>query len=240
LTRAVRISADAFCQVLRDECEAEPPVIIEPEPVLRQDTDPSRLDTAEYARLGWVNRRGLIAGDVLDTLSVVAHPRVEYYGWFSYHAGMRSVLVACGDSEAVLVYRDGDMLTVDSLRPNESSTYALVRELPDHPPAKLDAVNVRLADLDPDNEWAVDARTRDDARKLRFHAEQDTIGLGELWVAIRDHHRTRRVCPFPVRYRDVQAGRMLVSDAGGYASIAPATKELLRTRLEQAYRELVG
>jgi len=42
-------------------------------------------------------------------LSVVAHPCVEYYGWFSYHAGMRSVLVACGDSEAVLVYRDGDM-----------------------------------------------------------------------------------------------------------------------------------
>jgi len=243
LTRAVRISAEAFCQALRDECQAEPPVIVEPEPVLPDDTDTGaaqRAAAAEYAQVGWLNRRGLIAGQVLDTLSVIAHPRTEYYGWFQYHAGTHAVLVACGENESALVYRDGGILTVDSLRPNESPTHALLREFPDHPPAKLDAVNVRLADLDPDNAWSADVRARDDSRKLGFYAGQDTVGLGELWVAVRDRHRTRRVCPSPVRYRDTRSGRMLVSSADGYGSVAPAGKELLRARLEQAYRDLIG
>jgi hypothetical protein len=240
---AARISAEAFCQAIRDECKAEPHPVLAPEPVWRDDTAASaaaRANRVEYAQLGWLNRRGQLAGHVLDTLSVLAHPSAEYYGLYRLGADTTAVVVAVGEVESVLARREDDTITVVTLGPNESPSHAFVRELPDHQPAHTDAVNVRLSDLAPDNPYPADRRARDDARKLRFLAEQPAIGQGELWVAVRDHRGARRVCPTPVRYLDLSAGRLLITMASGYVSMAPASKELLRSRLTEARRALTG
>ena len=237
--RAARVSAAALSTVFREEFQAEPHPTLAAEPVWRDATGLREAHLAayrEFGLLGWLNRKGLVAGHVLDTLSVLTRPSYEYYGMFQSRGRVHSVLVVVGPSESVLVARSGDDLSLVCLRDNESASHAFVRQLPEYPAARADSLNVRLADLGGQEDSG--RLGQQDARKVRLLSEQRAVGMGELWVAARDRRGTRRTCAQPVRYLDLATGRILLTITDGYVSIAPASRELLRTRITEAMRAI--
>jgi hypothetical protein len=92
-----------------------------------------------------------------------------------------------------------------------------MRRLPDRRAAPIDAVNIRIGD-------------QRGGQALAYLSSQKPIGQGELYVTVRNAFG-RRQRGGPVRYQDYDVGRVVVVVSGGYLSVAPATKLLLRDRL---------
>jgi hypothetical protein len=232
LSRPVTITVGALADMLRVHEAGELPVAIAPDPVWSDaESDRAAVGTAwgEFAEVGLVSRPGRLDGDALDTLQVLARPSVEYTAIMVRNGRQGSVVVAGLGDEAVIARRAGRAVTLTSA-PYRSLPDALVQRIPDRRPAPIDAVNVRTGDQRCDSP---------DFHTLAYLSSQRLIGQGELYVAVRNAYG-RRQRSGPVRYQDYGVGRVVVVVSGGYLSVAPATKLLLRDRLRAAYWEISG
>jgi hypothetical protein len=246
LPRPVTITVSALAGVLRAHDLGEPPVLIQPNPLWLDpsgEVDANAAMWTELVDVGLADRRGRLDGDVLDSLYVLARPGVEYVAVFTSDGRQDGVVVAARGSEAVVARREGDAVTLSSLR-HASLAETLLRQVPDAAPAPIGTLNVRVADLASLPERADDpfgdtGSATQQAHTLGILARARLIGQGELSVGIRDHYGRRQVSA-PIRYQDYKIGRVVIVAAAGYLSVAPASKKLLLTRLHDAYRTLAG
>lgn len=213
--------------------------VLEPSAVWR-DPDGDRVADAgmwaQFDRAGLVDRRGRLDADAMDTLAVLGRPGVEYFAIFVERGQHRAALVAGGAGETVVAFRKGENVELSSIR-EESPPSALMRQLPDMPPAPVASLNVRMNDMAAGRPASSSNAARD-ARVLARLGAQRLVGQGELYAGIRDHHGRYRVTDNPIRYHDLRSGRVLVVCSPGYLSVAPATKRLLLTHLIKAHETL--
>jgi hypothetical protein len=211
------VTVGALARMLHTQRLGRPHRVLYAEPVWTDDD--RTAEAAMWAEFGQVD------GDLLDTLSVLARPTTEYFAWFTEHGRQYGVLVAQAGGESVLAYRDGDDVTIRALDRTESLPMALMRQLPDAPPAPIDAVNIRL-----------DGGQRpQDTAKLAALAQQQPTGQGELYAGARDR-QGHYVVTNPIRYQDYPTGRVLVVLTDDHLSLAPATKRVLLTSLTEVAR----
>ncbi|HWE88071.1 MAG TPA: ESX secretion-associated protein EspG [Pseudonocardiaceae bacterium] len=213
-----------------------------------EDHNANRQMWSIFERLGLVDRRGQLDGGAFRTLAILARPSVEYYAWLYHHGRQRelhaAVLVAALGDEIAVAYRDEDtdMVELSSLR-HESLPETLVRQLPQVPPARIDALNLRRSDLAASDDtsdlfWQPGDSHTADPGKLRSLAEQSLIGTGELYVCVHDHAGRPSRTTEPIVYRDTRAGRAIIVCSAEHISIAPATPALLADRLRAAQHQL--
>lgn len=249
LGRAASVTIEALSRMMSTRGVGRLHPVLEPMAAWRDPDGDNLANTAmwsEFESAGWLDQRGGLDGDVLDTLAVLGRPSVEYFAIFTEKNKRYSALVADGPGETVIAFRDGDVVELTTVH-DESLPATLMRQLSDLPPARIDALNVRVDQLtaaagpDADDTWMNSgSRSVEEARKLAVIARQPLIGQGELYAGIRDQVGRYRVTDNPVRYHDLRSGRVLVSCSPGYLSVAPATKKLLLAHLVDAHAMLVG
>jgi hypothetical protein len=237
LSRPVKLSARALSALIRSQCKAEPHAVVESETDWPDGPDDSGM-WRECDQLGWLNRHGRLDVDVVDTLWTLVRPTQEYFGWFQFGTRRIAVLVGVLGSRGVLAYRENDDVSLYTLHPGESPVHALIREIPDHPPAYIDAFSVRVADLDPDRWHGISKQTRHDRHLVAGLQAEPTVGEGELHASIRDSTYRCVAIAEPVRYVDLMRGRIMLVTAHGHLSVAAGTKTLLASRLTEAVRTL--
>jgi hypothetical protein len=137
-------------------------------------------------------------------------------------------LVACIGTEVVVAFREGDNVTLRGLVASETIPMAFMRQVPDHQPAPIEALNIRL-----------NATNTPEMAKLRRLVRTGRIGYGELYVGMRNQqYEYHSTVDRPVRYADYPAGRVVIAVAAGHVSVAPVTKVTLRRRLEAEYQAI--
>jgi ESAT-6 protein secretion system EspG family protein len=244
LSRPVTVTATALSDMLRIHGVGEPPAAIRPDPTWSDPVSEHEAERAawrEFADVHLVDRPGRLSADALDALHALARPSVAYIGVVLGKDSGRAVVVAARGDEAIAARRAGDAVTLTSVC-HRSLPETLLRRIPDARPAPIDAINVRIDDLathqhgDP---FGGGSPTAQDVRSLYHLTERRLVGQGELYVAVRDAYG-RQHRGSPIRYQDYRIGRVALFIGGGYLSVAPATKILLRDRLQAAHQDLVG
>jgi len=241
---SVTITVSALATMLRTQNIGEPPLVIRPDAVWTDragDRAAEATAWAEFREIQWVDQRGHLDGEALDSLHALVRPSVEYSAVLVADGRQTCVVVAGHGDQAVIAYRQGEAVTLSLVR-HQSLPETLLRQIPDARPAPIEAVNVRLSDLAamrPDGAGlgGNGLRSASDTQTLGLLMKRRLVGQGELYVGVRDHFG-RRQTSAPVRYQDYKPGRVVVVVGGGYLSVAPATKRLLLTRLQQAHRAL--
>jgi hypothetical protein len=244
LSRPVTITVNALTTMLRIHDVGALPAAIQPDPIWR-DPVPDRAAEAawrEFTEVHLVGRTGRLNDNALDTLHMLARPSVQYIGVMLGNNYRDSVVVAARGDEAIVAYRAGDAVTLESCVRHQSLPETLLWQIPDARPAPIQAVNLRVDDLtalrngDP---FGAASPTAWDAGTLDYLKRKRLVGQGELYVAVRDAYGRRQISG-PIRYQDYRVGRVTVVIDGSYLSVAPATKVLLRDRLRAAHRGLCG
>lgn len=170
-----------------------------------------RQVTEEFGRLGLLDAHGRPDGDLVDSLGVLCHPAEERYGWISGEGRVRGVLAAATGREAVLAIRDDEEIWMSQIKP-EYLEQVLVAQLPDHPKAHGEVINVVHSEL-----VAARSRTTSDGlrerpmnyeiHRLRQLAEARPLGGAELYVGHRDGRGGHRYTEHPLRIVDTPEGR---------------------------------
>jgi hypothetical protein len=228
----VTFSLGALSRMLRTQRMGDPHLVLCP-PAAWTDRDIDRAADsamwAEFEQAGWLRRDGHLHDAAHDRLATLARPLVEYAAWFTEDGGRLCSAVAAGvGSQAVVAFRDADRVELRGLFHDESLSMALLRQVPDNTPAPIEALNISLRNGDLGG-----------TRKLRALVNTGRRAEGELYVGIRDRdYAYRSNVDNPVRYDDYPAGRVLLVLSPSHLSVVPATKTLLRRRLEEARREL--
>jgi hypothetical protein len=201
---------------------------------------------AEIASVGGVDRRGRLDVDLQATLSLLCTPRVEFYGWMSFHGQPAvGVLVAASGRDAVLAIRDGDVVRLAQVQ-SERLADVLVAQTPDVPAARGQAVSVVLADLKSPpaaSMVAVSARPHQtpELKVVQQIMDTPTTGSGQLFTALRDQMGRRHVVEYPLRYGDTVYGRWLnltVPGAEPRVLLAPADRGALASRVHDMHMNL--
>ncbi|GAA1250458.1 ESX secretion-associated protein EspG [Prauserella halophila] len=214
---------------------------------------------AELARVGLANDSG-VHPDLLATVEAIAHPELEFYGWISsLNDGAPvdlSVLAGSGRGEAfTLVNNEAAGVVVLASVPARELLDAFLLQLPQQAPANSPTISVPKATV----EGRARPAANEDMPLMRSNvpdaAQQDVtefkriIGLertggGQLYVAARYRSGQRQRAEKPVTYLDTVEGRWLVEETPGAGepmlAAAPATPDLLRTRLREAQSTLAG
>lgn len=209
---------------------------------------------------------GLLGGNQLntafrDTLEVVAHPTVEFFGWLTTQDSECAVLVAANGQEAVVAVREGKQVRLHPAHP-DGLAEALVARLPPTPPARGRAVNLPEAGVRellahrgdappglgkplPSSAYRVFSRASEveDATELMAALDQPRIGAGELYVAARVGNGVRRRCQHQINYVDTAAGRWMTQLSGDqpgqrWLVAAPASRQLLISKLREMLNQL--
>lgn len=212
---------------------------------------------AELARVGMAGENG-VHPDLLATVEAIAHPELEYYGWFSsLHEGAPvdlSVFAGSGRGEAfTLVNNEAAGAVVLASVPARELLDAFVTQVPQRAPANAHALSVPKAKI----EGKPGSASNEDVSLMRSEvpdaAQQDIdefkrimglqrTGGGQLYAAARNRSGQRQRADKPVTYLDTVEGRWLVEETPGAGEpmlvAAPATPELLRSRLREAHSTL--
>jgi hypothetical protein len=215
-----------------------------PTPLLPAGGTPPRPDggAATVVERAWTDlyERGLAAGRVLDgefvqTLRALVTSPQMYYAFFHRHAeSTRSALVVSG---GVLVsVADGSV----TLRPVRRSAVpdALVEDLPAAPKGTGDTLSASVDELAEAPPGFASRRPTGRAAQMRWLLSRPRLGGGQLFAASRDRHGERTVCPRPLSYFDIAAGRYLAventsPDGTRWRTILPADTALLVERLRE-------
>lgn len=123
-------------------------VVILPNPVWTDpqgDREAEAKAWKEFREIGWVDRRGRLDSEVLDSLHVLARPNIEYTAVFMVDGRQNTVVVAGQGDGMVMAYREGEAVTLTMAR-HQSLPETLLRQIPDARPAPIDPLNVRLSD----------------------------------------------------------------------------------------------
>jgi len=250
LYKPITVDVDVLARVMRVHGLGEPHITLAAGAAwVDPDTDNAADQAAlrSFSELGMANGAGLHA-DLVDSLAVLVRPATEFYGWFTHRDATTAVLAASIGADAVLALRRGNrirLMPVDSVRLAE----AIVGCLPNVPPGRGHSINVarsrmRTAIAVPAGQEAVSEHSSGAAEMAfaRLRALPAT-GAGELHVAIRNRITQRRsAAPCSVGYQDTVEGRWWMQVVPGHDDewivAAPATADLLVTRLYDAYRAL--
>lgn len=159
---------------------------------------------------------GKLDPDFRESLTVLARPAAEYSCWAKDANGAYRALVGVSGREAVLAIRGGQRLLLRSAHP-ERPAEELVTELPDWPPARAQAMNVRRADYDAllaPTGSLTGSRDHADAKRLLAILREPRLYAAEFHAATRDRtgvrHRARQVTMI-----DTEQGRWLISRRPG-------------------------
>jgi hypothetical protein len=173
--------------------------------------------------------------DFAHTLRVLATAARTYYAFYhQLDEDSRSALVV---GAKVLATIHADIIT---LRPVWSTgvPLALVRALPSAPKGLGESLSASVGELDavPDRENVTTRRPTGHAAQMRWLLGQRRVGGGQLYAARRDRQGRRVVCPRPLSYFDIAAGRYLAteepaSDGTSWRTIIPADTTLIAERL---------
>jgi hypothetical protein len=218
--------------------------------------------SAELAHLGLLNGPHL-APDFHETLTVLARPATEFYGWLATPEEQHTALVAASGQEALLVVRRDEQLTLTPIRPGGLAE-TMVAQLPPVPPARGRAVNLPeqgvraiaaargdapIGQAQPVPDAAFDVFGREsmaeDAKELLAVLEQPRTGAGELYAAVRTPTGERRRCRNHLNYVDTEQGRWITQVSGdrpgsGWLVATPASRQLLVSKLQEMHAELSG
>lgn len=212
---------------------------------------------AELAQVGLAGDNG-VHPDLLATVEAIAHPELEYYGWFSsVHDGAPvdlSAFAGSGRGEAfTLVNNEAAGVVVLASVPARELLDAFMLQVPQQAPANAHALSVPKAGV----EGRAGATSNEDMSVMRSEvpdaAQQDLdefkrimglerTGGGQLYVAARGRSGQRQRAEKPVTYLDTVEGRWLVEETPGAGEpmlvAAPAPADLLRSRLREAQNTL--
>lgn len=254
LAKPLTLPAEALARLVRMENLGDLHVTLKPTAKWRRKVVQEQIETvlrSEFQRMGLLDRRGRVDGEVASSLAVVCRAGAEFYGWIKADGRTRGVLAAAIGREAVLAIRDGEDVTLNQIRP-ESLPMVLVAQLPEVPPAQGQQVSLLQSDL----RAGASGRVRTEAgvgmrpappevRMAQQIAEQPTVGGGELYVAVRDRLGRRKTVPQPLRYADTPTGRWLnymipTGDGEQRILLKPATPSELAGRLQEMHRALAG
>jgi len=236
LYKPITVSVDALTRVLRLHDLGDPHLTLAVGAIWvdqANDTIADDIALRTFVDTDMGDRCGL-STDMIDSLTVLARPEVEYYGWFTQGATMTAVLAASIGSDAVLAVRRGHqvrLMPADEARLAE----ALVGCLPSTPPSCGPSINIRQS-------RAVGGHTgqrRDREAGLAPLRRSRKTGAGELHVALRQRITQRRtIAPYPVGYHDTVDGRWWIQVIPGHDEnwivAVPGTDNLLITRLHEA------
>lgn len=254
LAKPLTLPAEALARLVQMENLGDLHVALKPTAKWRRKAIQEQIETvlrSEFQRMGLLDNRGRIDGEVASSLAVVCRAGAEFYGWIKADGRTRGVVAAAIGREAVLAIRDGDEVTLNQIRP-ESLPMVLVAQLPEVPPAQGQQVSLLQSDL----QAGASGRVRTEAgvgmrpappevRMAQQIAQQPTLGGGELYVAVRDRLGRRKTVPEPLRYADTPAGRWLnymtpTGDGEQRILLKPATPNELAGRLQEMHRALSG
>lgn len=210
------------------------PPVLAPEPAWRsEDAEAARAERAreELAREGFLDYDGL-AEDFEHSLRVLCRAPAEVSAYvqteeltYRLHAaaGKRAGAFAC------YLPRDRRFL----LRPArlDALATAVVRELPEHPPARSVSYSVAVEDLTAEE-------PRGQAARVAAIFAQRRYAGGQVFVGARDHRGHRR--SEPVTFVDTEQGRWLShrSADGRYVVALPGSDGALLAKLDQFRDEL--
>lgn len=253
LEKPLTLHVEALSRLVRMDNLGDLHITLKPQSVWRRKADQERLEVEarkEFMRLGLLDNRGRIDVEVSASLAVLCRAGAEFYGWIKLNGGRtKGVLAGAIGREAVLAVRDGAMVTVTQIRP-ENLPMALVNQTADVPPSRGEAVNVlrseMLASTGGRQRTAGGVGTRPAPPQVRIVQQimaQPTTGGGELFVAVRDRMGRRKSVPDPLRFADTENGRWLnytthTSDGEMRILVAPATRADLAARLQEMHRNL--
>jgi len=252
LEKPLKLHMEALARLVRMENLGELHVTLKPAAVWRRKADQQRLETEarnEFQRLGLLDRRGRVEVEVAASLAVLCRAGAEFYGWINEGDNTKGVLAGAIGREAILAVRDGSMVNLTQIRP-ETLPNALVRQTPEVPPSRGEAVSVlrsdMLATVAGRQRTAAGVGMRPAPPEVRIVQQvisQPTTGSGELYVAVRDRMGRRTPARTPLRYADTPTGRWLnymtpVAEGDERVLVAPATPTDLVGRLQEMHRNL--
>lgn len=172
-------------------------------------------------------RRGRIDGDLLDTWTVLACARREFYGWFTPDGvAEHAVVVAAAGEDAVIGVTDGVALALTPIRPTALAE-SLVLALPEVEPASVPSISVPGSALDAVLHGAGDTgrvlvstagnggRHDGDARKLLAVLQRTRTGGGQFFAAYRDRFGARIRSRGSLNHIDTAQGRTLLAQMPG-------------------------
>jgi hypothetical protein len=215
-----------------------------PTPLLPAGGTPPRPDggAATVVERAWTDlyERGLAAGRVLDgefvrTLRALVTAPQMYYAFFHRRAeNTRSALVV---SSGVLVSVAGGWVTLRRVW-RSSVPDALVEDLPSAPKGTGETLSASIDELAEAPAGFATRRPTGRAAEMRWLLSQPRLGGGQLFAARRDSRGERTVCPRPLSYFDIAAGRYLATEAPApdgtrWRTILPADTALLIERLRE-------
>jgi hypothetical protein len=200
-------------------------------PRLRQEADAEFR--AALIAAGVIGRDGLDQGFV-ELLTVMQRGQVEYYGWLHDAEGPYSVLTAAAGRVGVLAERIEDTVTFEAVEAGRLLDAFLYR-LPSTPPARGEALSVRVRDLAESDGFP--RRLPPPARRLEALLKTERTGGGKLYTARRDPRGKRVRATAWVDVIDVAAGRWaLYRVAGGgepFVTAVPGTTQVIGKRLSE-------
>jgi hypothetical protein len=247
LRTSTTVTVDALTRVMRMYGLGEPHITLSAEAVWADPEADGLADRAALESFAELDMAGIIGpnADLTDSLAVLARPTDECYGWFTHRGVTTAVLAASIGADAALAVRHGDsirMVPIDATRLVET----VVGSLPVVPPGHGHSINVARSRLRAKAGVpagvAVD-RPGDGEAAFAWLSGLPAAGAGELHVAVRNPITGRRVVsPHAVGYHDTAQGRWWVQVVPGHDDdwivAAPATADLLVTRLREAHRAL--
>lgn len=206
----------------------------------------------ELSRAGLFDSARGVHPDLLDTFRALAKPAVEFFGWIGdrQHPKAMSALAIAAGNEGMLAVLNGNALGLHPVRPDTLAD-ALVAQLPAAPAGHGQSITVPASDIDGtgsrggDEEFSVfSGQQRNPAtQQLKRLVAQPRTCAAQLYVAVRDDLGRRRRCPFPLNVIDTDTGRWFVhrqhaADGQVWLTAAPATQQVLVTKLGQMYQVL--
>lgn len=238
LYQPITVTVDALARVMRLYGLGGPHMTLAAGAVWTEPDSDRLADQAAlriFAESGMANDVGLHRG-LVDSLAVLARPTTEFYGWFTNQDTTTGVLAAAIGGDAVLARRRDDRIQLVPADP-ERLAEAIVGCLPQVPPARGSSINVPRSRL-----RAGRVTTGDEAAFDRLR-QRPATGAGELHAAIRDRMTQRRFAArYSIGYHDTTEGRWWLQVIPGHDDewivAAPATRELLITRLRDAQLDL--
>ncbi|MGX7823844.1 ESX secretion-associated protein EspG [Actinokineospora sp. 24-640] len=212
-------------------------------PRFKQEADAELRRALDAAGLN--TSRGLDP-EFVELLTVMQRAHVEFYGWLYDAEGPYSVLTAAAGRAAVLAERAGDKVTfewVDAARLLD----AFLFRLPTTPPARGEAMSVRLTDLSDkprggDFMRAPSSARPPEARRLEALLRAPRKGGGKLYTARRDPHGRRVRAQDWVDAIDLQEGRWALYRVRGrgepFVTAVPGTVPVIGKRLSELQSSL--
>jgi hypothetical protein len=256
---------DAFRAIWRWEDIGEPHNVLADAMTWLDEDEQRAADRQAWdllARHGLAGPRGLHP-EFRDLVRLIDRPETEFFGWITAPQVDIGVLVSVGRRNAGLVVRDqpAGVVRVHRIHP-DGALDALMAQLPPVPPARGASVSVPEAEMRERPGPRVrplaeqtgftslaavrreqEASERPEVTALKEIVNQPRTGGGQLYAARWTSMGVRKRVERPVIYLDTATGRWLTqvrrSPSGeSWVVAAPATPQLLASRLREALRTL--